>query len=103
MADDIGFARALACVAVTDRQFLVLVHVGARWIALAWLAILGFPWLPYCSGIAEETRLASLAFESSSIIHAAKALPSHPITVANGIGINISIAVALATGPSWSL
>ncbi len=103
MSNYIGLAGALARVAVTDWQSLVLVHVGARWVALAGLAILRLSRLSNCSGVAEETRLASLASEPSSIIHTPQTFPSDSITVPNGIRINIAIAVTLATCPGWSL
>jgi hypothetical protein len=67
------------------------------------LAILRLSRLSNCCGVAKETRLASLASEPSSIIHTPQTFTSDSITVPYSIGINIAIAVTLATGPGWSL
>jgi hypothetical protein len=99
MTNHIGFARALASVAVADRQCLILVQVGAWRVALAGLAILGLPGFSNGSGIAKETRLAAFTPESSSVIDTAQTLPRNTITVSDCIGIDIAIAIALAACP----
>ena len=74
--------------------------VSAEWVALAHLALLLFQTSRHKS-VSVETRLASLAVESSSVIDATKTFSGRPVTVSDGTWVHVPVAIALLARP-WS-
>ena len=72
--------------------------VSAKWVALAHVALLLFQTSRHKS-VSVETRLASLAVESSSVIDATKTFSSRPVTVPDGTWVHVPIAIALLARP----
>ena len=93
-ADDVGLAEAVAGVAVADGQRGLLVEVGPDGVALARLTARRVARLLEGERVAEEARLAALAVESVGVVDAAEALARRAVAVADGVGVDVVVAVA---------
>ena len=53
------------------------------------------PWLLEGERVAEEARLAALAVEAVGVVDAAEALARRAVAVADGVGVDVVVAIAL--------
>lgn len=92
-------ARAVARVPVADGKEGLVVEVGADGIALAGPAAGRVAGLLEGQRVAEEAGLAAFAVEAVGVVDAAQALARRAVAVADGVGVDIVVAVAALTRP----
>ena len=101
--DDVALAAAVSGAAVADRQLRELVQVGAGRVTLASLAARRVARALDRQRVAEEAGFAPLAVEAVSVVDTAEALAGGAVTVPDGAGVDVVVAVALDAGPRGSV
>ncbi len=98
----VGFTGAVSSEAIANRQEGVQVQVGTRRVALAGLAIGRISWFLECQSVSKEARFATFTVESVRVVNASQALTSEAVTVADGVRVNVVVAVAFLAGSDLS-